>query len=68
MDNDRSLKRKSIHRHELSKLAMIAGNENRITKIAMEGEILQWIGIGWVTNSKYENIDTVSIEIPIVKD
>lgn len=58
--------RESIKRSKCSNLRMIAGNEKYINKFADNGEIKEWVGIGWVTIGTYETLNDVPIDIPIV--
>jgi hypothetical protein len=39
---------KHILRKELSKAKMLAGNENIISAVIMDGIVHRWVGIGWV--------------------
>ena len=34
---------------ECSTLKMVAGNERKITCVIDEGEVKEWVGIGWIT-------------------
>jgi hypothetical protein len=50
MSNSRKRKRapKPIKRSELSNIKMVVGNEDRISKVILDGNVRQWVGIGWV--------------------
>lgn len=39
---------KKVSRKNVSTLAMVAGNENKIDKVIHDGKLVQWVGIGWV--------------------
>lgn len=50
MSSSRKIKRapKPIKRSELSTIKMVAGGEDRISKVILDGNVRQWVGIGWV--------------------
>lgn len=37
---------------EVSTMAMTSGGEKRISKVIHEGDLKQWVGIGWVVERK----------------
>ena len=43
-----SRKRKTVSEKEVSKIAMVAGNERRIGKCICDGNLKEWVGIGWI--------------------
>lgn len=43
---------KTIHASKLSKIAMTTGYEKKITTVVMDGEVLHWVGIGWVSHGE----------------
>lgn len=57
---------KPVSFRDVSTIAMVAGNESKITKIIHDGDIKEWVGIGWVTLGRAEPRDY--IKIPQVAD
>lgn len=37
-----------IKRSALSNIAMASGGESRITKVVLDGRVMEWVGIGWI--------------------
>lgn len=54
----KKLKRpKPVKYRDVSTIAMVARNEGKIKKIIHEGEVKEWVGIGWVTLRKATDLD-----------
>lgn len=51
------MRRKTIKASECSKIKMVCGNEDRIRQVIDEGEVKEWVGIGWVTIRKATKAD-----------
>lgn len=54
----------TIKRARLSNLRMVAGGEKRISKVVLDDEVMEWVGIGWIpirkaTKSDRETYPTV---------
>jgi len=43
---------KTVKAKELTIKAMARGNEKKYTKVIHEGELVEWVGIGWVPLGK----------------
>jgi hypothetical protein len=56
---------KPIKRSELSNLKMVAGNEDRISKVILDGNVRQWVGIGWVDEGPATEADKLTIPMVI---
>jgi hypothetical protein len=41
-------KRKTIRRSRLSNLAMVAGGEEHVRRVILDGTVRNWVGFGWV--------------------
>ena len=48
---------KTIKRSELSNIKMVAGGEDRISKVILDGTVRQWVGIGWVDEGQASAAD-----------
>lgn len=48
---------RGIRRSQLSTLRMVAGGEDNISKVIMNGNVHQWVGIGWVDEGKASKAD-----------
>ena len=40
--------KKTVSRAELSNLKMTCGNEKKYSRVIIDGEVRNWVGIGWV--------------------
>lgn len=38
----------TVHARELSAVKMVAGNENRYTRVIDSGNLKNWVGFGWI--------------------
>jgi hypothetical protein len=38
----------TVHRHELTNIKMVAGNEKKYSTVIIEGIVMDWVGFGWV--------------------
>jgi len=49
----------TVNAKELSTFAMIAGNEQKYTRVVDNGMVKNWVGFGWVEEGKatQENIE-----------
>ena len=52
---------KPIAAREVSTIAMVNGNENRIREIIHDKAVKQWVGIGWITVRHAELCDYLTI-------
>jgi hypothetical protein len=52
---------KPIKRSELSTIKMTTGNEDRISKVILDGNVRQWVGIGWVDEGPATETDKLTI-------
>jgi hypothetical protein len=57
---------KKIPRREVSNRRMIEGNENKYSIVILEGELKEWVGIGWIDIGPATNEDRK--KYPTVKD
>lgn len=55
-----------VKRAELSNLRMVAGNEKKYSKVIVDGQLKEWIGIGWIALRKATNKDRA--KYPEVED
>lgn len=39
---------RTVTRHEISQSMMVAGNEEKYSKIILDGKVLEWVAIGWI--------------------
>lgn len=53
----RALASSTIPRKDLSTLKMVAGGEARLTKVIVDGEVMNWVGFGWVPEGAAETLD-----------
>jgi hypothetical protein len=37
-----------IKRKDVSTIAMVEGGETRISKVVVDGRVMEWVGIGWI--------------------
>lgn len=47
----------TVHRDELTTLRMVAGNEKLFPKVIVHGEVIEWVGIGWIRIDKASPLD-----------
>ncbi len=38
---------KTVKYSEVSTVAMVAGGENKLTKVVHNGDLKEWVGFGW---------------------
>lgn len=38
-----------VRRSDLTNIKMVAGNEKKYSKVIDDGQIIEWVGIGWIT-------------------
>lgn len=43
---------KTVKRIYLSTLAMSSGKEKKISQVIIDGNVMTWVGIGWVNEGK----------------
>lgn len=55
-----------VKRRDLSKLAMVAGGEKKITQVILDDLVYQWVGIGWVCEGSPTAVQRRTL--PIVVD
>jgi hypothetical protein len=55
-----------IKRSELSTIKMTTGGEDRISKVILDGNVRQWVGIGWVDEGPATDAD--KLKYPRVLD
>lgn len=53
----RELASSTVPRKDLSNLKMVAGGETRLTKVIVDGEVMEWVGFGWVPQGAAETSD-----------
>lgn len=41
-------RRKTVKRAKLSNIAMVGRNERSITKVILDGVVIEWVGFGWI--------------------
>lgn len=46
------MKIQTVKRAELTNRAMIAGNEDKYTRVIVDGTVRMWVGFGWVNEGK----------------
>lgn len=44
----KTVKQKTVTRHDVSTIAMVNGKEKTISHVILEGVVMHWIGFGWV--------------------
>lgn len=57
---------KPVKRSELSTIKMTTGGEKRISKVILDGNVRQWVGIGWVDEGPATEAD--KLKYPRVLD
>ena len=45
-------KKLTVNASELSNIRMVAGNENKYSKVIVGSELKEWVAIGWITLRK----------------
>ena len=43
---------KTVTRHAVSSLRMVAGNEKKHPIVILDGIVKEWVGIGWIGEGK----------------
>lgn len=46
---------KTVHARELSSLKMAAGNEKKFPRVVLDGDVRDWVGIGWINSGKAQS-------------
>ena len=44
--------RKTIKRSKLGLIAMVNGGEKTVEAVILEGEVMRWVGIGWLPEGR----------------
>jgi hypothetical protein len=57
---------KTVKRKQLSNIKMASGNEKKYSKVILDGQVKEWMGIGWITLGKAEKCDQK--KYPVVID
>jgi hypothetical protein len=60
------LKKRTVKRSELSNLRMAAGNEKKHTTVIDNGDLKEWVGIGWINEGRATRQDRN--KFPVVID
>jgi hypothetical protein len=48
---------KTISARKVTRMAMVAGGEKRISKIVYNGRLWEWVGIGWIDRGQSSPAD-----------
>ncbi len=48
-DQDKSNRPTKVARRDVTNIAMTAGNEKTYSKVILDGNVVEWVAIGWIT-------------------
>jgi hypothetical protein len=57
--------KETVDRGQLSNLKMVSGGEKRYSKIVCDGQVKQWVGIGWVDEGAATLEDYASLPVAV---